>query len=124
MASKSAASSGNIQHRRMRPSATSYNPAVPQVRTLPDRSATPSVTAAIRWPAAHEDVASHQPKGACGKPSAALHIVQYLSYADVHPGEGVVTGYGPPDVASQEVRKTTAVTARVVLVLRTVQPVE
>ena len=124
MASKSAASSGSSQQRRMRPSATSYNPAVPQVCTLPDRSTTPSVTAAIRWPRAHEDVASDQSKGACGKPPAPLHIVQDVSYADVHPGKGVVTGHGPLDVTSQEVRKTPAVTACVVLVLRTVQSVE
>jgi hypothetical protein len=74
--------------------------------------------------AAHEDVASDQPKGACSKTSAAFHVVQDLSYTDVHPGKVIVTRYGPPDVASQEIRKATAVTARVVLVLRTVQPVE
>ena len=121
MASKSAASIGNSQHRRMRPSSTtSYHPAVPLAR--PQRDSVGDCRDPLA--SAHEDVASHQPKGACGKPSAALHIVQYLSYADVHPGEGVVTGHGPPDVVSQEVRKTTAVTARVILVLPTVQPVE
>jgi len=124
MASKSAASSGNIQNRRMRPSATSYNPARAPGAHLarPQRDSVGDCRDPLAT--AHEDVASHQAKGACGKLSAALHIVQDLRYADVHPGEGIVTGYGPPDVASQDVRKTTAVTGRVVLVLRAVQPVE
>ena len=124
MASKSAASSG----KQPAPADASIDDLVQPRRAPGAHLARPQRDSVgdCRDPlaSAHEDVASHQPKGACGKPSAALHIVQYLSYADVHPGKGVVTGYGPPDVASQEVRKTTAVTARVVLVLRTVQPVE
>ena len=40
------------------------------------------------------------------------------------PARGVVTAHGPPNVGGQEVRKTTAVPAGVVLVLRTVQPVD
>jgi hypothetical protein len=52
---------------------------------------------------ADEDVTPDQAEGVGGKPSATLHVVEDVVYADVHPGEGVVTGHGPPNVGGQEV---------------------